>query len=59
MKKNSAKTILLADNSKVGKRFTYRGFGFEYIDYVIMDARPNNAELKQALGKKLITTKNF
>jgi len=59
MKKNSAKTILLADCSKVGKKFTYRGFGFEDIDYVVMDARPNNAELKQALGKKLITTKFF
>ena len=59
MKKNSAKTILLADTSKVGKRYTYRGFGFEDIDYVVMETKPNDAELKKALGKKLITTLPF
>ena len=59
MKKNSAKTILLADTSKVGKRYTYRGFGFEDIDYVVMETKPNDAELKKALGEKLITTLPF
>lgn len=59
MKKNSAKTILLADTTKVGKKYTFRGFGFEEINYVIMESAPNDAALKKALGKKLITTKNF
>ncbi|MBQ8398280.1 MAG: DeoR/GlpR transcriptional regulator [Clostridia bacterium] len=59
MKKNSAKTILLADTSKVGKKYTYRGFGFEDIDYVVMEAKPNDMALRKALGKKLITTKSF
>ncbi|MBQ8357525.1 MAG: DeoR/GlpR transcriptional regulator [Clostridia bacterium] len=59
MKKNSAKTILLADTSKVGKKYTYKGFGFEEIDYVVMEAKPNDMALRKALGKKLITTKVF
>lgn len=59
MKNNSAKTILLADTSKVGKKFTYKGFGFEDIDHVIMETLPNDAALRKALGKKLITTNNF
>lgn len=59
MKNNSAKTILLADNSKVGKKYSYRGFGFEDIDYVIMDSVPNDRALVKALGKKLITAKRI
>ena len=59
MKKNSAKTVLLIDTSKVGKKFTYRGFGFEEIDYVVMEAEPNDTALKKALGSKLITTTKF
>ena len=55
MKKNSAKTILLADVSKVGKKFTCRGFGFEEIDHVVMDQKPCDAELRRVLGKKLVT----
>lgn len=57
MKKNSKKTILLCDTSKVGKKYTYRGFNFEDIDYIIMDSKPNNVELRKRLGKKLITSK--
>ncbi len=57
MKKNSAKTILLADTSKIGKKYTYKGFSLEYVDYVIMEKRPDDNELIKALGKKLITTK--
>lgn len=55
MKKNSAKTILLADTSKVGKKHTYRGFGFEYVDHVVMERRPDDSALVKALGKKLVT----
>ena len=34
----SAKTkVLLCDSSKIGKKFAYRGFGFEEIDYVVTD----------------------
>lgn len=54
MQKNSTKTILLADTSKVGKKYTYRGFGFDVIDYVIMEKLPNDADLIHVLGKKLI-----
>lgn len=57
MKKNSAKTVLLADTSKVGKKHTYRGFGFEYIDYVVMEKLPDDSALIKALGKKLIVAK--
>ena len=57
MNRNSTKTVLLADTSKVGKKYTYKGFGFDEIDYVIMEAPPQNAELKNALGKKLIIAK--
>lgn len=59
MKKNSAKVILLADTSKVGKRYTYKGFGFEDIDYVVMETIPNDRALRKALGSKLVTTKSF
>ena len=55
MKRNSAKNVLLADVSKVGKKFTCRGFGFEEIDHVVMDQKPSDAELRRALGKKLVT----
>ena len=59
MKKNSAKTVLLADTSKVGKKYTYRGFGFDEIDYVVMETKPNDPALRKALGKKLITARNI
>lgn len=55
MKKNSAKTILLADTSKVGKKYTYRGFDFAYVDHVVMERRPDDIALVKALGKKLVT----
>ena len=55
MKKNSAKTVLLADSSKVGKRHTYRGFSFEDVDFVVMEKPPEDPALLKALGKKLIT----
>ena len=54
MQKRSAKTILLVDTSKVGKRFTYRGFPFERINYVIMEKLPDDSALIEALGDKLI-----
>ena len=59
IQKNIAKTILLADTSKVGKKYTYRGFGFDEIDYVVMETNPGNAALKSALGKKLITSNHL
>ncbi|MBQ8526263.1 MAG: DeoR/GlpR transcriptional regulator [Clostridia bacterium] len=59
MKKNSAKTILLADTSKVGKIYTYKGFGFEDIDYVVMEAAPEDKALKKALGSKLVASRAF
>lgn len=57
MRKHSAKTVLLADTSKVGKTYIYNGFGLENIDFVIMEKRPENPELVKILGKKLITEK--
>ena len=57
MNRNSTKTILLADTSKVGKKYTYKGFGFDEIDHVIMEESPQDSALKKALGKKLITPK--
>ena len=59
MMQNSAKTVLLADTSKVGKKSTYNGFGFEDIDFVIMEKLPNDPALIKTLGKKLITPKRF
>lgn len=56
MQKNSAKTILLADSSKVGQKYIYKGFGFENIDYVLMEKQPDDKELVKTLGNKLITT---
>ena len=55
MRQNSAKTVLLTDTSKVGMKYTYKGFGFDEIDYVVMEAEPNDAALQRALGTKLIT----
>lgn len=55
MKQNSTQTVLLADTSKVGKKYTYRGFGFDQIDHVVMEAPPGDILLRNALGKKLIT----
>lgn len=57
MKSRSAKTILLADTSKIGKTHTYRGFGFDQIDHVIMEKMPEDTALVKALGKKLITAR--
>jgi len=57
MSENSAKTIMLVDTSKVGKKYAYKGFGFENIDYVIMEAIPDDTALIKALGKKLIIAK--
>ena len=57
MQKHSGRTVLLADTSKVGVRDTYRGFGFEAIDYVVMEALPEDLALRKALGKKLIIAK--
>lgn len=54
MQQNSTKNILLIDTSKVGKKSTYKGFGFDNIDYVIMEKIPDDIELIKALGKKLI-----
>ncbi|MBR2988925.1 MAG: DeoR/GlpR transcriptional regulator [Clostridia bacterium] len=54
MAKNSVKTVLLCDCSKVDKVATYRGFGFDKIDFVIMDETPKNEQLVKTLGNKLI-----
>lgn len=59
MKKNSSKTILLCDTSKVGKKYTYRGFDFDEIDFVVMESKPNDPALRKILGKKLITSKTI
>ena len=57
MSRNSAKTVLLTDTSKVGRKYTYKGFGFEEIDYVIMEEDPQDPKLKKVLGKKLVMVK--
>lgn len=57
MKKNSAKTILLADTSKIGKKYTYNGFSFEYIDHVVMERMPDDSALIKTLGSKLVIAK--
>ena len=56
MQKNSARTVLLADTSKVGKKYMYKGFGFESIDYVVMEKQPEDQGLVKTLGRKLLTT---
>lgn len=57
MHKNSGKTVLLADTAKVGKKYMHKGFGFDEIDYVIMEKQPDDAALVRILGDKLITDK--
>ena len=57
MKKNSARVVLLCDTSKIGQKYTYRGFDFDEIDYVVMDGEAKDAALRHRLGKKLITPK--
>jgi len=57
MHKNSTKTVLLADTSKVGKKYMHKGFGFDEIDYVIMEKQPEDEALVKALGEKLIIDK--
>lgn len=57
MQKNSHKTVLLSDTSKVGKKYTYKGFGFDKIDYVVMETVPGDKELVNALDRKLLTVK--
>ena len=54
MQKNSAKTILLVDSTKVGKTYMYRGFDYAGVDLVIMDRMPDSPELVRVLGEKLI-----
>lgn len=54
MSTHSAKTVLLCDSSKVGKKCTYFGFELEKIDVVIMDKSPKDKVLIEKLGKKLI-----
>ncbi|MBQ9485606.1 MAG: DeoR/GlpR transcriptional regulator, partial [Clostridia bacterium] len=51
MRLNAAKHILLCDSSKVGKKYTYKGFDFDNIDFVIMDEPPKDQDLIKALGK--------
>lgn len=53
MQRNSAKTVLLADTSKVGKSYLYKGFGFAEIDHVIMEQLPPDDALGKTLGDKL------
>ncbi len=57
MHKNSAKTVLLTDTSKVGKKYMHKGFGFDEIDYVIMEKQPDDGALVKVLGEKLIIDK--
>ena len=57
MREHSNQAILLADSSKVGKKYTYNGIPFEELDYVVMEAIPKDAALQKALGKKLLTPK--
>ena len=54
MQKNSAKTILLCDTSKVNKKRMYNGFDLSKIDYVVMEKMPNDTALIQKLKDKLI-----
>ena len=54
---NATDEILLTNTSKIGKLHTYRGFGFEQIDHVIMEKMPADPAPVNALGKKLITAK--
>jgi len=54
MQKNSAKTILLCDSSKVDKKCMYNGFDFAKIDFIVMDKMPTDMELVQKLKDKLI-----
>ena len=57
MQENSVKTVLLCDTSKVGKKYTYKGFGFDKIDCVVMDSVPKDAALVKALSGKLLTVR--
>ncbi len=57
MQENSVKTVLLCDTSKAGKKYTYKGFGFDKIDCVVMDSVPKDAALVSALTGKLLPVK--
>ena len=54
MQKNSTKTVLLCDTSKINKKCMYNGFDFSKIDYVIMEKMPNDKELVSILKDKII-----
>ena len=54
MAEHSAKTVLLMDTSKVGKKGACVGFGLDKIDHVIMEEKPSDNALIKALGSKLI-----
>lgn len=54
MQKNSTKTALLIDSSKVGKTCIHKGFDFSKIDYVITEKMPSDNELIKKLKNKLI-----
>jgi len=50
--------VLLCDTTKVGMNFMWATAALDEIDYVIMDAVPEDKALVKALGKKLITDAN-
>ena len=54
MQKNSTKTILLCDSSKVNKKCMYNGFDFSKIDFVITEKPLADQELMEILKDKLI-----
>lgn len=54
MQKHSAHTVLMADTAKIGKKYTFNGFSFDCVDHVVMEAMPEDAALRKALGSKLI-----
>lgn len=55
MMHRAEKRVLLCDSSKVGRDYLWSLATLNDVDYVIMDAVPDDAELVAALGSKLIT----
>lgn len=54
MQKNSIKTVLLCDSSKIGKICMHNGGDFTKIDFVIMEKLPSDKALINVLKNKLI-----
>ena len=55
MMKHTSTRVLLCDSTKAGSSYLWHLADFQDVDYIIMDAVPEDPALVEAMGNKLIT----